>query len=87
MFALAADMFGLAAKPRFGLAIESCLFLPGKMFGLRLTMFILAADMFGLAVVRNYTWNILGISLASARITSPCVTLRTWNTWTRVTEH
>ena len=25
-------------------------------------------------------WNILGISLASARITSPCVTDLTWNT-------
>ena len=27
----------------------------------------------------HFTWNIRGISLASARMTSPCVTERTWN--------
>ena len=29
----------------------------------------------------EFTWKIRGISLASARITSPWVTDRTWNTW------
>jgi len=28
----------------------------------------------------SHTWNILGISLASARITNPCVTDLTWKT-------